>query len=56
MSSICSKCNGTTRCPQCKGTGKVGYPGFGNLNNYKDCPWCHASGVCYICRGKGQTQ
>jgi hypothetical protein len=55
MAQTCSKCNGTGKCQQCKGTGHLGYPGYGPVKNYPDrCLYCGSSGVCKVCHGSGQ--
>jgi hypothetical protein len=51
----CSACNGTGKCPQCRGTGHLGYPGYGPVDTYHSpCIACQKSGVCRACRGTGQ--
>jgi hypothetical protein len=55
MKKECSSCNGTGKCPQGKGTGRLGYPGYGQLDTYKTpCTACQRSGVCRACRGTGE--
>ena len=51
----CSKCNGTGKCQNCKGSGRYGYPGVGPIDRYPDqCIPCQNSGVCPSCYGTGQ--
>ncbi len=47
----CKNCNGTGRCPKCRGTGVRNYRGFGLPNDGK-CLYCNGSGVCRSCKGK----
>ncbi len=55
MKKECGTCNGTGKCPQCKGTGRLGYPGYGQVDAYRTpCIACQESGVCRVCRGTGQ--
>jgi hypothetical protein len=55
MNKECSSCHGTDKCPQCRGTGRLGYPGYGQVDAYKTpCIACQESGVCRVCRGTGQ--
>jgi hypothetical protein len=55
MANPCSKCNGTGKCPHCKGTSRYGYPGVGPVDRYpKQCIPCQSSGVCPACHGSGQ--
>lgn len=42
-------------CPHCRGTGALGYPGFGEVKNYaQPCNYCFKSGVCRKCGGRGR--
>ena len=55
MKKECGSCNGTGKCQQCKGTGRLGYPGYGQVDGYRTpCIACQQSGVCRVCRGTGQ--
>jgi hypothetical protein len=45
----------TGKCQQCKGTGHVGYPGFGPVDRFPNhCFACYSLGDCPSCRGTGQ--
>jgi hypothetical protein len=55
MDGECENCHGTGKCPQCLGTARFGYPGFGRPENYRfGCVPCRDSGVCQVCHGSGQ--
>ena len=52
MKKECSSCHGTGKCPECKGTGRFGYPGDGQVDLYRtSCIACQGSGDCRACRG-----
>lgn len=52
--ATCKTCDGkgSTKCPKCKGSGRVG---GGILTSSSQCSNCHGSGVtkCGACHGKG---
>jgi DnaJ-class molecular chaperone len=57
---VCSYCNGTKKCPFCKGIGKrkIVVPDFPDKNikstSYEEtCVHCEGTGVCRYCKGKG---
>lgn len=52
----CPNCNGTGRCRHCRGTGALGYPGYGDVRHYTSpCNFCLRSGVCRRCGGRGKV-
>ena len=55
MNRECENCHGTGKCPQCLGTARFGYPGYGREENYRfGCVPCRNSGTCQLCHGSGK--
>ena len=52
--ATCKECNGkgSSKCPKCKGTGRVG---GGIISSLHQCNNCNGSGKvkCGVCQGKG---
>ena len=57
----CSKCEGTRKCKECNGTGRIAIEktginlggGSGTYNEYRRCPLCDGKKTCYWCGGTG---
>ena len=47
-SRVCPTCNGTTRCPVCRGLGETSYYG-----HTSPCNYCYTDGRCPKCMGEG---
>ena len=57
----CNRCNGSKKCPECGGTGKIATEktsidlgnGGGTYYEYSRCPLCDGTKICVFCNGTG---